>query len=172
MPPTFDQRQPLSPNYNTQDGSKMPAKGFVASPVTSSQSRSRSKSKSKSRQRAHISPIPEVPTMNSTATHTSTRSMHLAQLTAALQKQVKLLKKENIQLKKQMDHRGAAAHEASSSGVVAKQICDNFSQSHMPTGSERPAESTRDINDLKVTVMIQVEKIKQLEEVLEELKCR
>jgi hypothetical protein len=112
--------------------------------------------------------------MNSTATHTSSRSMHLAQLTAALQKQVKLLKKENNQLKKQMDQRSTAAHahEASSSGVVAKQICDNFSQSHMPTGSERPAESTRDISDLKVTVMTQVEKIKQLEEVLEELKCR
>jgi hypothetical protein len=46
--------------------------------------------------------------------------MHLAQLTAALQKQVKLLKKENNQLKKQMDHRGTTAHEASSSGVVAK----------------------------------------------------
>ena len=101
--------------------------------------------------------------------------MQLAQLTAALQKQVKLLKKENNQLKKQMDQRSstaAHAHEASLSGVVAKQIYDNFSQSHMPTGSERPAESTRDINDLKVSVMTQVEKIKQLEEVLEELKCR
>ena len=74
-----------------------------------------------------------------------------------------------------MDQRSstaAHAHEASLSGVVAKQIYDNFSQSHMPTGSERPAESTRDINDLKVSVMTQVEKIKQLEEVLEELKCR
>jgi hypothetical protein len=112
--------------------------------------------------------------MNSTATHTSSRSTHLAQLTAALQKQVKLLKKENGLLKKQMDQRatGAQANEASSSGVVAKQICDNFSQSHMPTGSERPAESTRDINDLKVAVMTQVEKIKQLEQVLEELKGR
>ena len=70
-----------------------------------------------------------------------------------------------MQLKKSMDARNApnatgVTHEVSSSGVVAKQICDNFSQSHMPTGSERPAESTRDINELKMAVMSQVEKIK------------
>lgn len=111
------------------------------------------------------------------ATVMSPGQQSASQLSAALHRQIKSLKKENQQLKRQLDGKSVdkspnsqykgVPQNVTENASVAKIICDNFSQNQAT-----PKVNGEDFTDLRETVMCQIERIQQLEQILDELKSK